>query len=334
MRGIIVEAFSALTAEQVIARLDEARIANSRANDMHDVWEHPQLKARNRWRVWKRSGVPSRRCFLPVHGKKRSAWTRFRHSASTPSDPLGSRLYAGADREPARRKGGVSHVASNDIPFVPGNRPDRFDKALNSAPMPSFWTWRTPSIPRPRTRRGAVGAWLDSGHATDGRVLIRINDDTTPWYGGDCALLDRFRSVGIVLPKAERADQIAALPKGGIVVPLIETARGLRAVDEIAAADGVQRLAFGTLDFAADLDLSGDERGLIQPAMMIALASRCAEKAAPIAGFPGHRCRRRSAIWIRPRLRLHRQAVHPSPAGRRRPGGTGPTPANRTGRGA
>ena len=59
-----------------------------------------------------------------------------------------------------------------------------------------------------------VGAWLDSGHATDGRVLIRINDDTTPWYGGDCALLDR-PAVGIVLPKAERADQIAALPKGG-----------------------------------------------------------------------------------------------------------------------
>ena len=67
---------------------------------------------------------------------------------------------------------------------------------------------------------------------------------------------------------------------------LIETARGLRAVDEIAAADGVQRLAFGTLDFAADLDLSGDERGLIQPAMMIALASRCAEKAAPIGCHP------------------------------------------------
>ena len=49
---------------------------------------------------------------------------------------------------------------------------------------------------------------------------------------------------------------------------------------------GVQRLAFGTLDFAADLDLSGDERGLIQPAMMIALASRCAEKAAPVGCYP------------------------------------------------
>ena len=27
-----------------------ARIANARANDMHEVWEHPQLEARDRWR--------------------------------------------------------------------------------------------------------------------------------------------------------------------------------------------------------------------------------------------------------------------------------------------
>jgi itaconate CoA-transferase len=47
---IIVEAFSALTVEQVVARLDEAQIANGRANEMQDVWAHPQLKARNRWR--------------------------------------------------------------------------------------------------------------------------------------------------------------------------------------------------------------------------------------------------------------------------------------------
>jgi itaconate CoA-transferase len=47
---IITEAFASLTAAEVVARLDEARIANARANDMHDVWAHPQLKARNRWR--------------------------------------------------------------------------------------------------------------------------------------------------------------------------------------------------------------------------------------------------------------------------------------------
>jgi itaconate CoA-transferase len=49
LRSIIVETFAALTAEQVIDRLDKAQIANARMNDMHDVWQHPQLKARARW---------------------------------------------------------------------------------------------------------------------------------------------------------------------------------------------------------------------------------------------------------------------------------------------
>ena len=49
LRSIIVETFSSLTAEQVIARLDEAQVANARMNDMHDVWKHPQLEARGRW---------------------------------------------------------------------------------------------------------------------------------------------------------------------------------------------------------------------------------------------------------------------------------------------
>ena len=49
LRSIIAETFAALTAEQVIARLDEAQIANARMNDMHDVWSHPQLEARGRW---------------------------------------------------------------------------------------------------------------------------------------------------------------------------------------------------------------------------------------------------------------------------------------------
>jgi itaconate CoA-transferase len=49
LRTIIVEAFSRLTADQVIERLDAAQIANARMNDMHEVWDHEQLKARQRW---------------------------------------------------------------------------------------------------------------------------------------------------------------------------------------------------------------------------------------------------------------------------------------------
>jgi itaconate CoA-transferase len=49
LRTIIVDAFASLTADQLVSRLDEAQIANARVNDMHDVWQHPQLKARGRW---------------------------------------------------------------------------------------------------------------------------------------------------------------------------------------------------------------------------------------------------------------------------------------------
>lgn len=47
--GLIEQAFADLTAEQVIERLETAKIANAHMNDMHAVWEHAQLKARGRW---------------------------------------------------------------------------------------------------------------------------------------------------------------------------------------------------------------------------------------------------------------------------------------------
>ena len=49
LRETIVQVFSTLTAQQVIERLDSAQIANAHMNDMHDLWQHAQLKARERW---------------------------------------------------------------------------------------------------------------------------------------------------------------------------------------------------------------------------------------------------------------------------------------------
>ena len=49
LRAMIVSQFANLTVEAVIARLDAAQIANARMNDMHDVWAHEQLRARDRW---------------------------------------------------------------------------------------------------------------------------------------------------------------------------------------------------------------------------------------------------------------------------------------------
>jgi itaconate CoA-transferase len=49
LRALIVEAFSRLPAAEVTRRLEAAQIANARINDMHEVWDHAQLKARSRW---------------------------------------------------------------------------------------------------------------------------------------------------------------------------------------------------------------------------------------------------------------------------------------------
>lgn len=49
LREIILDCFAGLSGAQVIARLDKAGIANARMNDMAGVWDHPQLRARNRW---------------------------------------------------------------------------------------------------------------------------------------------------------------------------------------------------------------------------------------------------------------------------------------------
>ena len=48
--ALITGIFSTMTAEQVVARLDAAGIANARMNTPGEVWDHAQLKARKRWR--------------------------------------------------------------------------------------------------------------------------------------------------------------------------------------------------------------------------------------------------------------------------------------------
>ena len=50
LKDIIVQAFAGLTAGQVVERLDDAGIASGQVNTMAQLWAHPQLAARGRWR--------------------------------------------------------------------------------------------------------------------------------------------------------------------------------------------------------------------------------------------------------------------------------------------
>ena len=173
--------------------------------------------------------------------------------------------------------------------FVPGDRPERFDRALGSGADVVILDLEDAVHPdRKAEARAGIAEWCHRTPVANKRTLVRINGAATSWFADDLAMLRALHGVGAMVPKAEAravlTDVLAALGEEPVLVPLIESALGLRAIDIIAETVGVQRLAFGTLDFALDLGLSEDPRGLLMPASQIALASRCAGLAAPIAG--------------------------------------------------
>jgi citrate lyase subunit beta/citryl-CoA lyase len=175
--------------------------------------------------------------------------------------------------------------------FVPGDRPERFEKALASGADAVVLDLEDAVAPdRKASAREAIEAW--AGRATPAQrecVAVRINDAATEWFAHDLALLARTAVAQVMLPKAESAEQIAAVraavPHAGVLA-LIESARGVARVDAVAQAPGVSRLVFGTLDFALDIDIDigDDPAGLAYAASRIALASRVADLPAPVAG--------------------------------------------------
>ncbi len=173
--------------------------------------------------------------------------------------------------------------------FVPGDRPDRFDKALASGADRVILDLEDAVSPDAKeTARAAVGARIAGADAAElERLVVRINDDTTEWYDADMTVLQGSGLRALLLPKAERAVTVARVRsrRPGIeILALIESARGVLNAVELAGAPGVSRLVFGTLDFALDLGLSGDPAGFDPAASHLALASRAAGLAPPVAG--------------------------------------------------
>ena len=173
--------------------------------------------------------------------------------------------------------------------FVPGNRPERFDKALATEAGAIILDLEDAVIPAEKAAaRAAIAKWFSTHTGSPDRIAVRVNDTASEWFADDLALICESGIRQVMLPKTESREQIEAVmgngPDGVRVLPLVETARGIRNVDEIAETDGVLRVAFGTLDYAVDLDLSGDEAGLAYPSARIAIASRCANLPAPVAG--------------------------------------------------
>jgi citrate lyase subunit beta/citryl-CoA lyase len=177
--------------------------------------------------------------------------------------------------------------------FVPGNRTERFDKALASGADAVVLDLEDAVTPddKPVAREAVARYLMAADEALHARLVVRINDVGTPWFGDDLAMLAAVRAQGVMLPKAEAVATVACVRTAcpGIeVLALIESARGILQAEALAAADGVGRLVFGTLDFALDLDLVDDPvagpLGLDAAASRLAWASRAAGLPPPVAG--------------------------------------------------
>jgi citrate lyase subunit beta/citryl-CoA lyase len=175
--------------------------------------------------------------------------------------------------------------------FVPGNRRERFAKALASGADAVILDLEDAVAPAAKGEaRDAIAQWARrAAEAERARIVVRINDAQSRDFADDLRLLRDAGLEGVMLPKAESAAQVravrAAVPAARVLA-LMESARGIAAAHEVAGADGVVRLVFGTLDYALDLDLDiGDSAdGLSHAASVLAIAARVAGLAAPVAG--------------------------------------------------
>ncbi|MDM0104597.1 CoA ester lyase [Variovorax sp. J22R24] len=182
-------------------------------------------------------------------------------------------------------------AVARSLLFVPGHQGGRFDKACQSGADAVVLDLEDAVPPdRKVEARAQMVQWLagrESGGGAGPLVGIRVNAADTPWHAADLALCARKGVDALMLPKAEDAAvlrMIAASLPGVALLPLVETARGIDRLDEIAAAPGVQRLVFGTIDFQADLDIEGDGPELLYFRSRVVLASRLAGLQPPVDG--------------------------------------------------
>ncbi len=179
--------------------------------------------------------------------------------------------------------------------FVPADRPERYARALAAGPGAVIVDLEDAVAPdsKAQARTALAGGFAALAAEDRRRILVRVNAFATPWHADDRVLAERLCAQGlggVMFPKAENAADLApmvqAVGPSGILVPLIESVRGLDAIDVLAAAPRVLRLAFGHLDFQVDLGLScdPDELELTSVRLALVMASRRADLAPPIDG--------------------------------------------------
>lgn len=198
--------------------------------------------------------------------------------------------------------------------YVPGNRPDRFGKAVATGADLVILDLEDAVPPADKAAaRASVAQWLATAPA-DCLLQVRVNEGSA----ADLAALRGLTGFELRLPKVESPAQVDrvvdALP-GVPVTALLETAYGVAHADEIAAHPAVTRLGLGESDLSSDLGTRSDAV-LDHARIRLLYAARAAGLPAPmlsaypaikdLAGLRADTERGRALGWY------GRVAIHPA----------------------
>lgn len=174
--------------------------------------------------------------------------------------------------------------SARSLLFVPGDRPERFAKAASSGADTVVLDLEDAVAAEAKDAAlDNVVAWLAAGH----RAVVRVTAVGTATLSDQ---LDALAGTGavVMLPKAESADQVSDVSArlgDGEVIALVETPAGVRDVDAVAAAEGVVRLALGTVDLAAELGVDPESHEAFAYARSrLVIASAAAGLPGPVDG--------------------------------------------------
>lgn len=169
--------------------------------------------------------------------------------------------------------------------FLPATRLERLPKALASGATCVILDLEDAVAPqeKPKARANLV---LQSLSGNRPPVYVRTNAAGTEWFSDDLQAVLKSGADGVLLPKAEDVEIAAKLrhdlPPGTGLFGLIETARGIANIRELAPL--FDRLFFGSLDYAADLDCDHTAPALAHARAEMVLAARLADKPGPVDG--------------------------------------------------
>ncbi|ORA62974.1 HpcH/HpaI aldolase/citrate lyase family protein [Mycobacteroides franklinii] len=169
--------------------------------------------------------------------------------------------------------------------FVPGDRPERYAKASGSGADAIVIDLEDAVAPHAKdVAREAAKGWLAAGEY----AIVRVNGSDTRWHTEDISLVAAY-GCPVMLPKARGSSHIstvsAQLPPGTELIALIETAAGVLAAPEICATAGVARVAFGSIDLAAELGISPEaHESLAYARSALVMSAAAARQAPPLDG--------------------------------------------------